>query len=57
MSILTLLFILLAIAVVWLVIKFVFKLTLKIFSCGCLLILGIGAVIFFASYFASTAIP
>ena len=53
MALLTTLLILLILAIIWLVIKFVFKLTLTIFSCGCLLILVIGALIFFASYFAT----
>jgi hypothetical protein len=38
------------IAIVWMVIKFIFKLTMKIFSCGCLLILVVGAVLFFSGY-------
>jgi len=39
------------IAILWLVIKFIFKLTMKIFSCGIVLIVIIGAVLFFAGYF------
>ena len=43
--------IIIAVAVIaWLIIKFVFKLTLQIFSCGCLLILVIGAILFFTGY-------
>ena len=37
----------LALAILWMVIKFIFKLTMKIFSCGCLLILVIGAFLYF----------
>jgi len=37
-------------AIIWLVIKFVFKLTMRIFSCGCLLILVIGGLLFFSGY-------
>ena len=40
----------LVLAILWVVIKFFFKLTMKIFSCGCLLILVIGAFLFFSSY-------
>lgn len=46
----SILLIVLVVAIVWMVIKFVFKLTTKIFSCGCLLILAIGAVLFFAGF-------
>ena len=38
------------VAIIWLVIKFILKLTVKIFSCGCLLILVIGAILFFSGY-------
>ena len=37
--------------ILWLLIRFVFKLTVRIFSCGCLLILVIGAFLFLGSYF------
>ena len=37
-------------ATIWMVIKLIFKLTMKIFSCGCLLILVIGAFLFFSGY-------
>lgn len=43
--------IMLAAVVAWLVLKLIFKLTMKIFSCGCLLILAVGGLIFFSSYF------
>ena len=37
-------------AILWGVIKLIFKLTMQIFSCGCLLILVIGALLFFSGY-------
>ena len=40
----------LVLAVLWVVFKFLFKLTMKIFSCGCVLILLVGAFIFLSSY-------
>jgi hypothetical protein len=40
----------LLIAILWLLIKFIFKLTIQIFSCGCLLILLVGAFLFFSGY-------
>ena len=44
------LMIILVIAIIWMVIKLVFKLTTRIFSCGCLLLLVIGAILFFSGY-------
>lgn len=41
----------LVIGILWLVFKSIFKLTMKIFSCGCLLILIIGAFLFLSSFF------
>jgi phosphate starvation-inducible membrane PsiE len=49
-GILTIFLIILAIAIIWMVIKFVLKLTMRIFSCGCLLILVIGGLLFFFGY-------
>jgi hypothetical protein len=49
-GLLTILLIILAIAIIWMVIKFLFKLTMRIFSCGCLLILVIGGLLFFFGY-------
>ena len=40
----------LAVIIIWTAIKFIFKLTMKIFSCGCLLILLIGAFLVFGGY-------
>lgn len=40
----------LVLVILWVVIKLIFKLTMKIFSCGCLLILLIGAFLFFSGY-------
>jgi hypothetical protein len=37
----------LILVILWVGIKFIFKLTAKIFSCGCALILIIGAILFF----------
>lgn len=42
----------LVIAILWVGIKFIFKLTMKIFSCGCVLILIIGAILFFSGSFS-----
>ena len=41
----------LVLGILWFLIKFVFKLTVRIFSCGCLLILVIGAFLLFGGYF------
>lgn len=41
----------LVLGILWLLIKFIFKLTVRIFSCGCLLILVIGAFLFLGGYF------
>jgi hypothetical protein len=41
----------LVLGILWLVFKTIFKLTMKIFSCGCLLILIVGAILFLSSYF------
>ena len=38
----------LALAILWMVIKLIFKLTMKIFSCGCLLILVVAAFLYFS---------
>jgi hypothetical protein len=40
----------LVLAILWVVLKFLFKLTMRIFSCGCVLILLVGAFIFLSSY-------
>ena len=40
----------LVIAIIWMAIKFIFKLTMKIFSCGCLLILALDAILYFSGY-------
>jgi hypothetical protein len=42
-----LLLVLLILGLIWVLIKFILQLTSKIFSCGCLIILVIGAIIFF----------
>jgi len=41
----------LVLGILWFSIKFIFKLTVRIFSCGCLLILIIGAFFFLGGYF------
>ena len=46
----TILIAIIVIAFIWMAIKFIFKLTAKIFSCGCLLILLIGGFLFFSGY-------
>lgn len=38
----------LIIVLLWVGVKFIFKLTMKIFSCGCALILVIAAILFFS---------
>jgi hypothetical protein len=47
----------LVLGVFWLLIKFIFKLTVRIFSCGCLLILVIGAFLFLGGYFGFFDLP
>jgi len=49
-GLLSILLIILVVAIIWMVIKFVFKLTARIFSCGCLLIFVIGAFLFFTGF-------
>jgi len=46
-QIIPLLLVLLILGLIWVLLKFILKLTSKIFSCGCLIILVIGAIIFF----------
>jgi hypothetical protein len=46
----TILIAILVIAIIWMLIKFVFKLTMRIFSCGCLLIFIIGGLWFVFGY-------
>lgn len=41
----------LVLVILWVGIKFIFKLTMKIFSCGCVMILIIGVILFFSGYF------
>ena len=43
---LPILLIILVIGLIWILLKFVLKLTVKVFSCGCLVILVIGMVLF-----------
>jgi hypothetical protein len=44
----TILIAILVITILWLIIKLVFKLTMSVFSCGCLLLLMVGALLFFS---------
>jgi hypothetical protein len=46
----TIIIAIIVVAIIWMAIKFIFKLTAKIFSCGCLLILVIGGLLFFTGY-------
>ncbi|MBC8505725.1 MAG: hypothetical protein ISR58_09790 [Anaerolineales bacterium] len=48
-QLLTLLLIILAIGFIWSILKIIFKLTMKVFSCGLFLILIIGLLIFLSS--------
>ncbi len=48
-QLLTILLIILAIGLVWWLLKAILKLTLKVFSCGLLVILAIGLLIFLSS--------
>lgn len=41
----------LAFIIVWVIIRFVLKLALKIFACGCVMILLLGIALFAANYF------
>ncbi len=45
MKILTIIIIILLISLLWTLVKFVLKLTSQVFSCGCLVILIIGAIL------------
>ena len=46
----TILIAILVVAIVWMLIKLIFKLTMQIFSCGCLLILVLGGLWFVFGY-------
>jgi len=46
MEILSLLITIMVIAMIWVVLKFILKLTVKVFSCGCLVIVAIGLLLF-----------
>lgn len=48
-QLLNILLIILAIGIVWGALKFIFKLTMKVFSCGLILILIIGGLILLSS--------
>ncbi len=48
-QLLTVFLIILAIGLVWWLLKAILKLTLKVFSCGLIVILVIGLLIFFSS--------
>ena len=50
----TIIIAIIVLAIIWLAIKFIFKLTAKIFSCGCLLILLIGGLLFLTGYLEIT---
>lgn len=50
----TIIIAIIVVAIIWLAIKVIFKLTAKIFSCGCLLILVIGGLLFFSGYLQIT---
>ncbi len=50
MELLTILLIILGIAVVWTLLKFALKITTKIFSCGCGIIILIGLFLLFLGY-------
>ena len=39
---------LLIVAILWVLLKLVFRLTMRIFSCGCVLIVVIAAILFFS---------
>ena len=46
----SLLILVLVIAVIWIVLKYVLKLTAKIFSCGCLTVLVVGGLLVLLRY-------
>ena len=50
-EILNIVIIALVIAVIWVVVKQVFKLTAKVFSCGCIAIVVLAAIWFAFSFF------
>ena len=50
MELLTILFIILGIAIVWVLLKFILKITTQIFSCGCGIIVLIALILFFLGY-------
>lgn len=50
----TIIIAIIVVAIIWMAIKFIFKLTAKIFSCGCLLILVVGGLLFFFGYLQIT---
>jgi hypothetical protein len=46
----SLLILVLVIALIWIVLKFILKLTAKVFSCGCLAIVVIGGLLILLRY-------
>ncbi len=48
-QLLTILLVILAIGLVWWLLKAVLRLTMKVFSCGLLILLAIGALLFLGS--------
>lgn len=50
-QLITALIIILGLALLWIILKAVLKLTLKVFSCGLILLLVIGALVYAADYF------
>jgi len=41
------LFVIFVVGIIWFLLKFILKLTLKIFSLGCIVLLVVGGIIFF----------
>lgn len=56
-SILSVLLLLLAVAVIWTVFKLVFKITAKFFSCGCAMIVILAILVLTANFIPMPAIP
>lgn len=44
---------LLALVVIWIILRFVLRLAMRIFTLGCLLILGLGAALFILRFLAA----
>jgi len=53
-SLYQILFLILILAVIWIVLRMVLRIAMKIFACGCVLILALGGILFVLNYINNT---